>query len=134
MPKITQALVAMALLSIAATSPAAASGGGSSANEGDVLRSGDRVQLATQSFATGCIGFRGLESSELQGYASVMDDDYPHRERMTLEARDRESWRSSETKRLDFSHRSEVHVVSGEVEITEIRYSGGGCPNRLGIR
>ena len=134
MPKITHALVATALLSIAATSPAAASGGGSSANEGDVLRSGDRVQLATQSFATGCIGFRGLESSELQGYASVMDDDYPHRERMTLEARDRESWRSGETKRLDFSHRSEIHVVSGEVEITEIRYSGGGCPNRLGIR
>lgn len=124
--------VVLSLASVTLSS-AVASGGGSSANEGDVLRSGDSVQLATQSFATGCIGFRGLADSTLQGYAMVMDPN-SHMESLTLEARDRGQWREGESKRLDFSHRSEVHVVSGQVEITEINYSGGGCPNRLGIR
>ncbi len=121
--------VALSLASVTLSS-AVASSGGSSADEGDVLRSGDSVQLfATQIFATGCIGFRGLADSTLQGYAMDL-----HTESHTLEARDREQWREGESKRLDFSHRSEVHVVSGQVEITEINYSGGGCPNRLGIR
>lgn len=124
---------AILLSLVTATVSSAIASGGSSASEGDVLRSGDSVQLATQSFATGCIGFRGLADSTLQGYAMRMDQE-GGRERLTLETRDREQWREGESKRLDFSHRSEVHVVSGQVEITEINYSGGGCPDRLGIR
>ncbi|WP_026333091.1 hypothetical protein [Thioalkalivibrio sp. ALM2T] len=131
-PRLFTTSILLSLVTATASS-AIASGGGSSANEGDVLRSGDSVQLATQSFATGCIGFRGLADSTLQGYATVMDPD-SHHESLILEARDREQWREGESKRLDFSHRSEVHVISGQVEITEINYSGGGCPNRLGIR
>lgn len=136
MNPVSRLLTTAVVLSLASVtlSSAVASSGGSSADEGDVLRSGDSVQLfATQIFATGCIGFRGLADSTLQGYAMVMDPDL-QRESLTLKARDREQWREGESKRLDFSHRSEVHVVSGQVEITEINYSGGGCPNRLGIR
>lgn len=103
--------------------------GSSTASVGDTLRAGDTASMSAVIGSTGCMGLLGLSDSEVQGYQTVFDGP----ESASSQQRGRERWSEGETKRFDF-RRSEIHVLSGAVEITEIRHSGGGCPDRLGLR
>ncbi|WP_018993455.1 MULTISPECIES: hypothetical protein [unclassified Thioalkalivibrio] len=124
------ALMAGAVTALTGISGSAMASGVSSASVGDTLRAGDSVRVEAAIGSTGCMGLRGLSDSEVQGYQLIVS--YRGGDPITKQ-RGRESWREGETKRFDF-RTSEIRVLSGAVEITEISNSGGGCPDRLGLR
>ncbi|WP_038044967.1 MULTISPECIES: hypothetical protein [unclassified Thioalkalivibrio] len=128
---IRRALLLSMTFALVATSGSSLASNTSSANVGDVLRAGDQTRVKALIGSTGCMELRGLSDSEVQGYQII--ESYRGGLTTTVKDRDRERWREGETKRFDFRN-SAIMVLSGSVEITEINRSGGGCPDRLGLR
>ncbi|AKJ95236.1 hypothetical protein TVD_07620 [Thioalkalivibrio versutus] len=126
---IRRALLLSVTSALVATSGSSLASSTSSANVGDELRAGDQTRIQALIGSTGCMELRGLSDSEVQGYQIIES----YRGGNSTEERGRERWREGETKRFDFRN-SAIMVLSGSVEITEINRSGGGCPDRLGLR
>ncbi|WP_019593295.1 hypothetical protein [Thioalkalivibrio sp. ALM2T] len=126
---IRHALLLGVTTALIATSGSSLASSTSSVSVGDVLRAGDQTRIEAMIGSTGCMELRGRSDSEVQGYQIIES----YRGGHSTKDRGRERWREGETKRFDFRN-SAILILSGAVEITEIRRSGGGCPDRLGLR
>lgn len=98
---------------------------------GDIWSSGETTETYSSSYlgaATGCMKLRGLEDNNLvKGYSvNGLTNAKTYQGQFNFP--------KDENRRFDFKGYFQLKVSSGRVRVMEVSGSGGGCPDRLGLR